>query len=55
MWVATLISIYITPAMKLPIKIDVLNINSIINFKILGVLLAIIGTAVVLKTKGNIA
>ena len=54
MWIATLISVYITPAMKLPIKIEALNINSIINFKILGVLLAIIGTIVVLRAKNNL-
>ena len=53
MWIATLITVYITPSMKFLFKLEILNMNFIINLKIIGIILAAIGTIVVLKAKNK--
>ena len=53
MWGATLITIYLTPIMRYPISMNFLNYNFYINIKIIGVLLALIGTIVVLRAKNK--
>tara|TARA_B100000029_G_scaffold182962_1_gene180596 strand:- start:838 stop:1245 length:408 start_codon:yes stop_codon:yes gene_type:complete len=53
MWIATIITIYITPVLLLPIKLETFNIDSSINIKILGIVLAAIGTIVVLRAKNK--
>lgn len=52
MWIATLITIYITPAMRVPLGMSFLGIT-FFNFKVLGVVLSIIGTIVVLRAKNS--
>ena len=54
MWVATLLTVCITPSMHLPLKIDALSLDFIINFKVVGVVLAVIGTVVVLRARNSI-
>ena len=53
MWITVLITIYITPSMQFPLKLENLNINFIINLKILAIGLTAIGTMVVLKAKNK--
>ena len=53
MWIATIITIYITPDLLLPIKLERFDIDYNINLKILGIILAIIGTVVVLRAKNK--
>ena len=52
-WIATFISIYITPAIKYPLGIRLFDFDIIINFKFVGVILSIIGTIFVLKAKNK--
>ena len=44
-WIATLISLYIVPDLNLYL--------GIINFKVIGIILSIVGTVFVLKAKSN--
>ena len=53
MWIAVLVTIYITPSMQFPLKLEDLNIDFIINLKILAIGLTAIGTMVVLKAKNK--
>ncbi len=53
MWIATITTIYITPVLLLPIKLETFNIDYSINIKILGIVLAAIGTIVVLRAKNK--
>ena len=53
MWAATLITIYITPSMKFLLKLEAFNINLMVNIKILGIILAAIGSIVVLRAKNK--
>ncbi len=53
MWIAVLVTIYITPSMQFPLKLENLNIDFIINLKILAIGLTAIGTMVVLKAKNK--
>ena len=53
MWITVLITIYITPSMQFPLKLENLNIDFIINLKILTIGLTSIGTMVVLKAKNK--
>ena len=53
MWIAVLVTIYITPSMQFPLKLENLNIDFIINLKILTIGLTSIGTMVVLKAKNK--
>ena len=48
-WIATLISIYITPDITYPLE----KFNIIINFKFIGIILSIIGSIFVLKAKNK--
>ena len=52
-WIATLVSIYITPDIKFPLEIKLFNLDIIINFKFIGIILSIIGSIFVLKTKNK--
>ena len=52
-WIATLITVYITPTMQFPLKLEKLNVDFIINLKIIGIILSGIGTVVVLKAKNK--
>jgi len=51
MWIATLIAISITPVMRFPLGIEVLNTNLILNLKVLAITLSAIGSIVVLRAK----
>ena len=53
MWIATLITVYIAPSIQFPLKLQTLNMDFIINLKIIGIILAAIGTIVVLKAKNK--
>ena len=53
MWIATIITIYIIPNLLFPIKLESFDIDYNINLKILGIILAIIGTVIVLKAKNK--
>ncbi len=53
MWVATLITVCITPAMKIPLGIEFFGTEIIFNLKLFGIILAIIGTIVILKAKNK--
>ena len=53
MWIATLITMYVTPTMQLPLGIKIFDIDIILNFKLLGIGLSIIGTIVVLRAKNK--
>ena len=59
MWIATLITLYVTPDMKIPLGIEFFDNNSqatteiILNLKLFGIILAAIGTIVVLKAKNK--
>ena len=53
MWATTFITVYITPSMRYSLILESIDKNFIINFKVLGVILAIIGTIFVLKTKNK--
>ena len=53
MWVATLITVCVTPAMKIPLGIKFFDTEIIFNFKLFGIILAIIGTIVILKAKNK--
>ncbi len=53
MWTATLITMYVTPVMQLPLGIKFFDIDIILNFKLLGIGLSIIGTIVVLRAKNG--
>ena len=48
MWLATIITIYITPPLKIPFFY-----GSILNFKIIGVIFSCIGSIVVLRAKNK--
>ena len=48
MWIATIITIYVTPPLIIPFFYE-----SELNFKIIGILLAIIGSIVVLRAKNQ--
>ena len=48
-WIATLIAISVTPVMRFPLGIEVLNTNLILNLKVLAVMLSAIGSIVVLR------
>ena len=52
-WIATLVSIYIIPDIKFPLEIKLFNLDIIINFKFIGIILSIIGSIFVLKTKNK--
>ena len=52
-WIATLITVHITPTMQFPLKLEKLNVDFIINLKIIGIILSGIGTVVVLKAKNK--
>ena len=51
MWGATLFTLYITPSMRFPTSLSFFDIPIAINIKIIGIILAIIGTIVVLRAK----
>ena len=53
MWIATLITVYIAPSIQFPLKSQTLNMDFIINLKIIGIILAAIGTIIVLKAKNK--
>ena len=53
MWIATIITIYISPALLLPIKLESFDADCTINLKIIGIILAIIGTVIVLRSKNK--
>ena len=53
MWIATLITVYVTPAMKIPLGIEFFDTEIVFNFKLFGIILAIIGTIVILKAKNK--
>ena len=53
MWGATLITLYLTPSMRFPLEIQLFNIDTNINLKILVIILSIIGTIVVLRAKNK--
>ena len=53
MWVATLITVCVTPAMKFPLGIEFFGTEIIFNLKLFGIILAIIGTIVILKAKNK--
>ena len=48
MWIATIITIYVTPPLIIPFFYE-----SELNFKIIGIILAIIGSIVVLRAKNR--
>ena len=48
MWIATIITIYITPPLVIPFFYD-----RFLNFKIIGIILTFIGTIVVLRAKNR--
>jgi uncharacterized membrane protein YbaN (DUF454 family) len=52
-WIATFISIYITPDIIYPLGKKLFNFNIVINFKFVGIMLSIIGSIFVLKTKSK--
>ena len=51
MWIATLITISITPIMRFPLGIEILNTNLILNLKVLAVILSAIGSIMILRAK----
>ena len=53
MWGAMLASIYITPSMRFPLEIPIFYVNFIINLKIFGAILAVIGTIVISRAKNE--
>ena len=53
MWGATLITLYLTPSMRFPLEMQLFNIDTNINLKILVIILSIIGTIVVLRAKNK--
>ena len=53
MWIATSITLYATPEMRLPVGLNIADIDLILNFKVLCFLLSCIGTIVVLRAKNN--
>ena len=48
MWIATIITIYVTPPLIIPFFYE-----SELNFKIIGIILAIIGSIIVLRAKNR--
>ena len=48
MWIATIITVYVTPPLIIPFFYE-----SELNFKIIGIILAIIGSIVVLRAKNR--
>jgi len=51
MWGATLFTLYITPLMRYPTPLSLFDIPIVINVKIIGIILALIGTIVVLRAR----
>ena len=51
MWGATLFTLYITPSMRYPTSLSLFDIPVVVNIKIIGIILAAIGTFVVLRAK----
>ena len=53
MWVATLATAYIAPPMRFPLGLQVYGIELAVNLKVLGIILSLIGSAVVLRAKNK--
>ena len=51
MWGTTLFTLYITPSMRYPTSLSLFDIPVVVNIKIIGIILAAIGTFVVLRAK----
>ena len=51
MWGATMFTVYITPSMRFPTSLTFFNLSVTINIKIIGIVLAAIGTFAVLRAK----
>ena len=51
MWIATLCTVYLVPAMRYPTSLALFDIPIVFNIKIFGILLAIIGSIVVLRAR----
>ena len=51
MWIATLFTLYITPSMRYPTSLTFFDIPIVINIKIIGIILSLIGSIVVLRAR----
>ena len=51
MWAATLLTVYMVPAMRYPTSLALFEIPIVFNIKIIGIILSIIGTMVVLRAR----
>ena len=49
MWIATISTVYLAPQIRFPTGIELYNIKLAINFKVIGIILSIIGSVVVLR------
>jgi hypothetical protein len=51
MWAATLCTVYLTPEMRYQSSLAIFDIPIVFNIKVIGIILAIIGSIVVLRAK----